>query len=391
MSIFKASFCVCVLFSYITADEYISDLKEAKVGECYKRVYIPAKYTDKEELIEVQKSSKKFLLKEPKFKVVKKKITVIPAYTDIKDTMAKFEKKRIKLPINDKEIYYTIGKNKEIPLSDDFVAYVKKKGVDLDHLKVGECYQEYVKLAPKKIVKKEYVKKQAYEIIDVKPPKFKTVKKKIEVRPAYTKIVKTPAIYEAKILKVLVSPAKKEYVTKKDGTVCVVQKPPVYKQIVKKILKTPPLTKVIKFPPVYKEVEIKVLENPPVVTRRVVPQKKDTYNFYINGGENKYFWSKNKPDSDAKPTGLKICKRELKVNYIEKEVEMVLQPATTKEMKVAPKTVEIKTQKLIEEANATVIQIPPQYEKVHSRVLLSPAKILWKRVDCKDEKQKAVK
>jgi len=391
MKTIKASISFLILLSYVNGAEFIDDLKDAKVGECYKKVQIPAKFVEKTELIEVQKPSKKYLIKEPKFKDENKKITVVPSYTDIKDTIAEFEKKRIKLPVEEKEIYYAIGKNKKIPLSDDFVSYVKKKGINLDDLKVGECYVEYVKLAPKKAIKKEYVKKQAFEIIDVEPPKFKIIKKKIEVKPAYTKIVKTPAIYETKIVKVLVTPAKKEYITQKDGTVCVVEKPAVYKEVVKKILKTPPLTKVIKFPPTFKEVEIKVLQEEPKISRRVVPQKKESYDFYVKDGKNIYFWTKSTPPSDAKPTGLKICKVENKPRFIEKEVEVVSKPATTKEVQVPAKTVDIKVQKLLKDSDVTAVDIPPQYEKINAKVMISPAKIVWKKVECKDVKQKAVK
>jgi len=391
MTYTKSSFFLLLIFSSLQAKEFIKHIEDAKVGECYKKVYIPAKFEQKDELIEVQKASKKYIVQDPKFKTEKKKITVVTPYIEIKDTLAEFEKKRIKLPINEKEIYYTIGKKRQTPLSEDFVEYVKKKGVKLDQLKVGECYAEYVKLSPLKVIKKDYIKKQAYEIIDVVPPKFKIVKKKIEIRPAYTKIVKTSAIYETKVEKVLVSPAKKDYITQKDGTVCVVQKPAVYKDIVKKVLKTPPLTKVIKFPPLYKEIEIKVLDKPPVVSRRVVPQKKDSYNFYTKGENDVYFWSKTPPSKDAKPTGLKICKREKKVKYIEKDIEVVSKPATTKKIKVDAKTMDIEIQKLIKDANSTVINLPPQYEKINSKVLISPAQVLWKRVDCKDDKQKAVK
>jgi len=384
--------CIPALsFSMLSSSEYIEDIKDAKAGECYKKVSLPAKYETKDEMIEIEKPSKKIVIKEPEFKKIKKRVVVAPAFVDIKDSVATFKKKKILLPKNDKKIYYTIGKNRRVPMSKDFVKYIERKGVDLNNLKVGECYVEYMKIPKKKVIKREYVKKQAYEILDVEPAKFKVVKKKILVKPAYTKIVETNPVYETKVMKVLVTPEKKEFITKKDGRVCVVIKPAVYKTVVKKVLLTPPLTKVIKFPPSYKEVEVKVLKTPPKVSRRVIPQKRDVYDFYLDREEGKYFWLKEDVKSDANKTGLKICKKESKVDFIEREVEIVDKPATTKKVEVKAKTIEIEVEKLVSDANITEIPLPAQYEKVHSKVLIQPAKILWQRVKCKkDNKTKSV-
>ena len=375
---------LCVANLY--AEKIVDDIKKAKVGECYKRVVLSPKYEIKEELIEVEKASQKIKIVDAKFEPIEKTVEISPKYIDIKESMAKFKTKKVKFPQNNKYIYYAINKTKEVPLSKDFLAYVEKKGVDLNSLKVGECYEEYVKIAPKRTIKKEYVKKQAYEIIDVAPAKFKTIKKKVLVKPEYTKIVRTPAVYETKIIKVLISPAQKIYSKKGNDIVCVKEKPAKYKKIVKKILKKPPFTKVIKFPATYKEVEVKVLVEKPVVTRRVVPPKKASYDFYITEGENSYFWLKEGSGKNYKKTGLKICKKESNVKYIEKNIEVVTSPATTKEIDIPAKKITVKGFKLVHDAKSVTINIPPQYEKVKSKVEVLPQKIVWKRIDCKDIK-----
>ncbi len=389
----KSSLLLVVLFNISFCNDYITDIKQAKVGECYKKIILPAKYETKEELIEIEKASKKIIVKNPRFKTISKQIEVSPSYTEIKDIMAQFKTVPKKFPINEKKVYYTIGKNKQIPLKPEFVKYVKKQGIDLDSLKVGECYIEYAKLQPPKVIKKEFIKKQAYEIIDIEPPKFKIIKKKIEIKPAYTKIVKTPAVYETKTEKILVKPAQKKYIKESNGVVCITEIPPVYKAITKKILKTPPLTKVIKFPPVYKEIKVKVFEKSAQVSRRVVPQKKSTYNFFIEN-QPKYFWLKEDVKTQANATGLKICKKETKQKYIEEMIQTVVQPASTKKITVPAKTISIKTKILLSDSNTTTLNLPPQYEKINSKVEVSPSRIVWKKVECeksKDSKTDAVK
>ncbi len=357
----------------------LESLKDAKSGECYQKVIIPPKYDTKEELIEVEPSSKKILVKNAKFKKEKKKIIISPSYSNIIAKDAKFKIKKIKLLVRKRREYFTL-KNSKIELNEEYIKMVKKNKVNLDKLKVGECYIQYIEFLGKQKIQKTYIKKQAYEIIDIAPAKFKTIKQKILIKPSYTKIIKKPAIYKTKLINILVSPAVKEYKETKNGKICVVLKKAKYKTIVKKILSEPPKTKIIHFPAHYKEIEVKVMSQPPIVTRRIISPQKKSYNIEI-GIKKRYFWSKQNLKNKIK-TGLSICKKELPPKFKTFEVYKVDTPATTKKIKEKAKYVEITIEKKIKDANTTTIILPSQYQIIKTKVLLSPSKIYWKKVDC---------
>ena len=369
---------IVLVYLNVFAKDILS-LSEAKVGECYKKVVIPAKYIDKDELIKVEEKSKTYIVNEAKFKKIKKEIDITPVFIDIQPSKAVFKSKKKNIVLNPKKKIFSFSKDSNIALDKKYLDYIKSEGINLDDLKEGECFFQYAKYKDINL-KKEYISKQAYEIIDVVPAKFKKVKKKILVKPAYTKIIKTPAIYETKVIKILISPESKKYETI-NGKVCVKKIPPKYKIITKKILKKPPLTKVIKFPPTYKEIEVKELISKPIVTRRVIPPKKSTIS-YKDRIIKSYFWSKEKKLKDAYKTGLKVCKKSIEPKKAEVLVEVVDTPATVKKIKKDAKKIYIDIEKKIKDANFTTVVLPPQYQKIKTKVKIEDAKVVWRRVDC---------
>ena len=124
----------------------IFSLEKAKVGKCYERVFIPAKFAEKKEKVQIQKEIEDFDIKNPKFKSEKKTFVILPSYVDIKSIDAKFERKQENIIIQKPTVYYTTSKTNNIPLSDEYVQFVKKRGGDVNTLKVGECLYEYVLL-----------------------------------------------------------------------------------------------------------------------------------------------------------------------------------------------------------------------------------------------------
>ena len=370
------------LFTIVNG-EYLLSLKDAKVGECYQKVIVPAKFVTKKELIEVEKKSKDFNITEAKFEKATKQIVVSPRYIDVKSQKAEFKSVEKKILLKEKSIFFTL-KGSNVPVSKAYIEFVTKEGAKLDGLKIGECLSEFVRYKEQK-AKKEYISKQAYEIIDVVPPKFKIEKKKVLVKPAYKKIIKTPAIYETKVIKFLVTPESKEYVTK-NGKVCIVKKPAVYKKITKRVMIKPPYTKVIKFPPTYKVLTIKKLIFEPIVTRRVISPKKSIYSFKDRLVD-KFYWSK-RALGKSEPTGLSICKKRREPKVASVKVLEVKKPATTIKKEVLAKKTDLVYEKIIKDANSTIVELPPLYDSVETDVKIEDSKLLWKKVECKKKSSK---
>ena len=362
--------------NFLMAD--ILSLKDAEVGKCYEKVIIPAKIVSKDELVEISKQRDDYEVQEAKFKDVKKEIVVFPSFENIKTKDATFEKVDKNITIEKAKVYFSVGKKSLVPVSHEYQEFVKMRGVELDKLKEGECSYEFVRFK-NKTKEKEYVSKQAYEIIDVAPAKFKTLKRKILIKPAFEKIVKTPAKFETKVIKLLVSPSYKEYKTV-DKKVCVRLVPAKYQYIIKKILIKPAYTNIVKFPAQYKEIEVKELVSKPVVTRRVIPPKKSKISV-TKLDIDKFFWS-SKDIKNAKKTGLSICKK-TKPKYSQSvKVLVVKSPATTyKNIIPAKKKVLVIKQKL-SDGVVKKVSLPSQFEKIKSKMKLKDSTIVWREVKC---------
>jgi len=375
----------------------IEDLSEAKVGECFSKVILPSVFEVKDEKVEIQKASKKIVVTPAVFEKMKKKVIIQPAFIDLQEVRAEFKEVKIKLPTTLSQVYFSADKDGNVPISMHMLAAAKLNGLDVKSIKVGECYNEYYTKQIFKKIQKEFVSREAFESIDIKKPEFKKSIKKIVVKPAYKKIIKTPAIYETKIISILVESAKKEWI-KSDcnrdksecATVCLKEIPAKYKTITKKILKTPPLTKIIEFPAVYKEVEVKELVSEASSSRKVMPELKSKYDVLVGLDTIKFFWLKNDKKTKSLPTGYSICRVKSKQEYKEFTKEVVSSPASVKKIKVEQKTIDLEVEKLIKDGSVATLEIPPVYENIKSKVELSPSKIVWRKVVCRADLKKRV-
>jgi len=170
--------------------------------------------------------------------------------------------------------------------------------------KAGECYARVLKPATYTSAEKQIVKKEATEVIEqiaaqyewaeerilvkeeaevmkVIPAKYKTVEETVMVKPAGQKIVGVAATYRTEEEKVLVKPG---YTTWKKGTgliekvdnatgelMCLVEVPPEYKIVKKRVIDTAPSTKTIEIPAEYKTINKRVVAEAARVETSKIP------------------------------------------------------------------------------------------------------------------------
>ncbi|MGV6857440.1 MAG: peptidoglycan-binding domain-containing protein [bacterium] len=147
---------------------------------------------------------------------------------------------------------------------------------------------ERVELIPAKygtVTEKVLVQEES-ERIEVIPATYKTVTEKVLVKPASSKLVSVPAKYGNETEKVLV---KEGYTTWKKGRgpiqridqgtgeiMCLVEVPPVYKTISKRVMVSPPTTKEVTIPAVYKTVTKRVVDRAASTRTVKIPAKYKT-------------------------------------------------------------------------------------------------------------------
>lgn len=170
--------------------------------------------------------------------------------------------------------------------------------------KPGECYARVLKPATYTTADKQIIKKEATEIIEqvaaqyewaeervlvkeeaetmtVIPAKYKTIEETVMVKPASQKIIPVPATYRSEEEKILVKPG---YTTWKKGRgliekvdnatgelMCLVEVPPEYEIVKKRVIDTAPTTKVVEVPAEYKTIKKRVVAEPARVETSKIP------------------------------------------------------------------------------------------------------------------------
>jgi len=127
-----------------------------------------------------------------------------------------------------------------------------------------------------KMVQRDVIVKDAKEVARTIPATYKTIRAKVLSKPAEMKTVVIPAKYEYVQKRVEVKPATKEWKKTKgtDGKgeiMCLVDIPPVYKLIRKKILVTPTREVRKEVPAQYKFVDKEVIDRPMRIIKTLIP------------------------------------------------------------------------------------------------------------------------
>ncbi len=228
----------------------------AKPGECYARVLLPAKYETVDEEVVVQEATEKITIIPAEFETTQEKVMVVPEYKRLVVSPPTYQDINETIEVKPAEYLWmsTLDEN-AIPVNPAILsAIAHQSGLDLNKTQPGICYAEYYQPRRYKTVDEEVVIQAERNITKVIPAAFEEEEKTIEVVPATKKLVEVPAQYEETEEKVLLQPERTVW---KKGTnpaqrlseatgeiMCLVKLPAKYKTIKKKVLKSPPHTEV---------------------------------------------------------------------------------------------------------------------------------------------------
>lgn len=170
--------------------------------------------------------------------------------------------------------------------------------------KAGECYARVYSPPKYRVITEKRLKTAQSEKIDIIPARYteatetvlvrpesvryeaieatyKTVTEEVLVKPATTRLVEVPARFEKQTERVLV---KAGYTTWKKGTgpiqkideatgeiMCLVEVPPVYKDVTKTVLVSPATTREEEVPAVFRTVRKQVIDQPARTREIIVP------------------------------------------------------------------------------------------------------------------------
>jgi hypothetical protein len=388
---------------HLQADEVSLIPPNAKAGECYAKVVLPAKYETVEEKVLVKEASEKITIIPAKYEWKTEKVEVTPASKKIIPIPAKYKKVVESVEVKPAmRIWQTSLKKHAAPVSKEILVAAKLKGVDLDSTTPGTCYKEYFTPEKFKVVTEEVVLQKESEKTEIIPAKYEMVEKTIEISPATKKTVEVPATYEYVQEKILVEKEKtvwkkgKNPAQKLDGAtgdiMCLVKVPAKYKTIKKRVVKTPATTKVIDVPAVTKTIKVKKLVSEPQVKKITIPAVKSTIEKKVLESKSDFVWHKvgEEVEKGWRYTGHQICLVE-KPALMKKITKTVLDtPATTKEIEIPATYKDVKVKKMVEEAKEVKTPIPAEYKIVKKRKKVSDAKQAWERILCQTNMNKDV-
>ena len=380
--------------TYATAEISLTP-PNAKAGECYAKVVVPAKYKNVEDRVLVQEASNKITVIPAKYEWVNEKVEVTPATTKLKTVPARYKKVTEIVEVKPASKVWKVSLRKHAaPVSKEILVAAKLKGVDLDNTEPNTCYKEYYSPAKYKTVTEEVVVQEATTKKKVIPAKYEMVEKTIEVTPASKKTITIPATYGFEEEKVLV---EKEKTVWKKGVnpaqkingatgeiMCLVKVPAKYKTIRKKVVKTPATTKVIEIPAVTKTIKVKKLVSPERTEEITIPEVKTTIQKKVLETKPTFSWFKvgESVDRGLSYTGHQICLVETPAKK-QKITKTVLDtPASVKEISIPATYKTVKVKKLVQEAQEIKTPIEAVYKTITKKEKVSDSHQSWERILC---------
>jgi hypothetical protein len=364
----------------------------ARAGECYAKVMVPAVYKTIEEQVVVADASEKIEVIPAKYEWTEVRVPVEQESEKLVAIPAKFETVKEKVEIEAAHTEWRMGPGaKAKTASGQVVTAALALGLPKT-ANPGQCFNEFYQPAQYTTESEKLLKKAASEEITTSEPEFEWIEEKVLIKEASEKLVEVPAEYDVITEKVLESPA---YTTWKKGRglnekvdnatgeiMCLVEVPAKYKTIEKRVLKNPVTIKKVEIPAEYKTVKVKKLVKPAQEQRAAIQAEYQSVEKRKKVSDATLSWEPEGAAGAGKATGKTLCLAEVPAKYktITKQVikekasiEKVAVPATIKTMRMS---------KLVTPASEKRIPIPAKHQIVPKRSKVSDARQEWRPVLC---------
>lgn len=369
-------------------------LPDAKPGECYAKVIIPAKYETQTEDVVVSEASKRIEVIPAKYETTQEKVMVQDASYNLIAVAPVYETVSEKVEVTPTSTHWTLtAKGKTRRASSSLVSYAQQAGLPIGSAEPGQCFVEYYKPAAYKTETESVLKKDASERIEVVPAKYEWVEEKVLVKEASQKVVQVPATYETVSEKILVSAATTEWkkgrglVERIDNStgeiMCLVEIPAKYKTVTRRVLKTPASVKTIEIPAEYATQKVRKVVESATEMRKEIPAEYETVTRRVKVGEESVAWfAKGDTSASGSLTGNEMCLRETPATYKTVTRQVLRTPASTQRVEIPAEYKTVSVRKLVEPASHREIEIPAQLSTVSKRVKLQDETLEWRQVLC---------
>lgn len=397
-----------VLLSGVVVSEEVGSLgsgmgqaiPDAKPGECYAKVMIPAQYKTETKEIVKRDAYEKIEIVPAKYETVEEKVLVRQGGEKIIPVPAVYDIQEERIEVEPARMIWRQGDSEKAKIADSsLVAGAHALGLP-ESAKPGQCFAEYHQPAEYKTETKKILKKEASKKFEIIPASYETVEEKVLVREAAEKLIEVPAEYETVTEKVLQHAA---YTTWKKGRgpveridnstgdiMCLVEVPAKYKIVKKRVLKTPATTRKEVIPAKYTVKKVRKLVTPPSEKAIEIPAEYEVITKRIKVSDGKTTWVASDATADGKKTGRTLCMAEVPAKYTTIKKRVVKTPATIKKVEIPAVYQTQKVRKLVSPPQEKRIKVPAEKQAITKRVRVSGPKLEWRSVLCETNMTKSM-
>ncbi len=378
----------------IAMDDMTNVLPNAKPGECYAKVVIPAQYRTESSTIIVKEASEAVKIIPAKYETVEERVLVSEAGTELRVIPATFGTDSETYEVSPASTSWVMGSpNSSVGADSALVAMARASGANVDSARPGQCFNEHFAAPTYSTVTERVLVSEASEDIRLTPAKYEWVEQRVMVAPASRKLVEVPAVFETRQERVKVEDAKTvwkpgrgavEKIDHSTGDImCLVEIPAVYKTLSKRILKAPASTKVMEEPARYDTIRVRKLVSDASETRVAIPAKyKEVTKRAMQSGGSHTWQPKGANGNFGKLTGNTICLKETPAKMASVSRKVVKTPASVKRVEIPAKYETKKVRRLVEDAKEMRSAIPAVTDTVTRRVKVSGERLEWASVLC---------
>lgn len=370
----------------------LEGLPDAKAGECFAKVLVPAEYKESEQKVITREASSRIEVVPAKYEWVEETVTVRPAYQKLVSAPAKMKSLTETVVIEPGRKVWRTGKAARAKIAKDLqVASALSEGLPPD-AGAGACYSQFFQPTQYEDKESQIVVREASQKIETSAPKYEWVEERVLVRDAATKKVEVPAKYKTVTEKVLVRAA---YTTWKKGRgpiervdnatgdiMCRVEVPAEYKEVKRRAVETPATTKTVEIPAEYKVVKVQKLVTAPAEKALPIAAKTSSYKTRTKKSDAMIGWRPTGTDGIGSATGKVLCRSEVPPRTKKVTRQVVATPAAVQKVAVPAKTKVVKRRKLVTAASEKKIAIPEESKMVTRREKVKEQKLAWQSVLC---------
>lgn len=369
-------------------------LPDAKPGECFAKVIVPAEYELRGTDIEVKPAQEQVELVEATFDSEEKEVEIRAAYTKLTAVPPTFrtEEETVELEEGRTEWVTSLEQN-GIPASPALLVAAQTNGVEIDSAEPNQCFREYFTPAKFEQKEKQVKVKDEAEIIKVTEAEFEEGTEDVVVREAYSIKTLIPAVYETTEEKIEIEPAQAVWkkgsgsVERIDNTtgeiMCLVQMPAKYETITKQVLKSEEQIGDEEVAAETSAVTVKKLVADAVQAKEMVEAEYTTVTTRSKVADASFSWRAAAEEGEGTYTGLQICLKEHSAVTQVVKKEVLDQPATVEEEKVAAETKIVQIQKVATAPEVKRTTVEAVTKTLEKRVKTLNEKLEWRRILCK--------